>query len=152
LLEPTLWLCDYEPTQAMEMVQKVLVVDDDPIMHRVLKHYLERNGYQMLSASTGLQGIEMATRELPQLIVLDVRMPEMGGLAALRRLKENKSTQPIPVIVVTVHADRLTYMESEVSGASAFLAKPFRPSELLAHIQRLAPSGAREASEDKPQV
>ncbi len=121
------------------MAQTILVVDDDPIMHRVLKHYLERNGYQLLDANNGRQALELATRELPQLIVLDVRMPEMGGLAALRQLKETDSTKHIPVIVVTVSVDRMTHMESEFSGASAFLAKPFRPAELLAEIKRLAP-------------
>lgn len=122
------------------MAQQILVVDDDPIMHRVLKQYLERNGYQMVSASNGRQAIELATRELPQLIVLDVRMPEMGGLAALRQLKETESTKSIPVIVVTVHADRVTHMESQLSGADSFLSKPFRPSELLAEIRRLVPA------------
>ena len=122
------------------MSQKVLVVDDDPIMHRVLKHYLERNGYQMLSASNGRQAIESATQELPQLIVLDVRMPDMSGLAALRQLKDIEATQAIPVIVVTVSADRLTHMESQVSGAAGFLTKPFRPAELLAEIKRLVPA------------
>lgn len=121
------------------MAQKVLVVDDDPIMHRVLKHYLERNGYEMVSATNGLQAIELAVRELPSLIVLDVRMPEMSGLAALRRLKESPSTKAIPVIVVTVHDDRLTRMESQVSGAAAFLTKPFRPAELLAEIKKQLP-------------
>jgi CheY-like chemotaxis protein len=122
------------------MSQKVLVVDDDPIMHRVLKHYLERNGYQMLSANNGREAIEVTVRELPHLVVLDVRMPEMGGLAALRELKETESTKAIPVIVVTVNADRMTYMESKVSGAAAFMCKPFRPSELLDEIKRLAPA------------
>lgn len=121
------------------MAQKILVVDDDPVMHRVLKQYLERNGYEMLEASNGRQAIDQARHELPQLILLDVRMPEMGGLAALRELKETESTKGIPVIVVTVSADRSTVMESEVSGAAAFLTKPFRPSELLAEIQRLMP-------------
>jgi CheY-like chemotaxis protein len=124
------------------MAQKILVVDDDPIMHRVLKPYLERNGYEMLEAGNGRQAIARAKRELPQLIILDVRMPEMGGLAALRELKETESTKGIPVIVVTVNADRSTVLESEVSGAAAFLTKPFRPSELLAEIQRLVPTTA----------
>lgn len=122
------------------MTQKVLVVDDDPIMHRVLRQYLERNGYQMIDADNGRAAIETAIRELPQVILLDVRMPEMSGLAALRELKENEITKDIPVIVVTVNADRLTLMESQVSGASAFLAKPFRPSELMGEIKRLVPS------------
>ena len=121
------------------MAQKVLVVDDDPIMHRVLKHYLERNGYQMLSASSGHQAIQLATHELPHVIVLDVRMPEMNGLVALRHLKDIASTKAIPVIVVTVNANRLTQMESQVSGAAGFLAKPFRPADLLSEIKRLVP-------------
>ena len=121
------------------MAKKILVVDDDPIMHRVLQQHLERNGYQMINACNGRQAIEMAASELPQLIVLDVRMPEMGGLEALRQLRETESTKAIPVIVVTVNADRLTLMESQISGASAFIAKPFRPSELLAEIRRLMP-------------
>src|SRR5690349_19301889 len=98
------------------MARKVLVVDDDPVMHRVLKHYLERNRYEILDASNGQQAIELAQSELPNLIILDVRMPEMGGLTALRHLKEIESTKAIPVVVITVHADRATHMESEVSG------------------------------------
>jgi CheY-like chemotaxis protein len=133
------------------MAQKVLVVDDDPIMHRVLKHYLERNGYQMINANNGRQALELASRELPQLIVLDVRMPEMGGLAALRQLKETESTKAIPVIIVTVNADRMTQMESEVSGAAAFIAKPFRPAELLAEIKRLIATDAAGEAEDTKQ-
>ncbi|HLH54345.1 MAG TPA: response regulator [Verrucomicrobiae bacterium] len=121
------------------MAQKVLVVDDDPIMHRVLKHYLERNGYEMLGAKTGREGVDIAKQELPRVIVLDVRMPEMSGLAALRELKESESTRTIPVIIVTVSADRTTQLESKVSGADAFLLKPFRPGELLEQIKNLAP-------------
>jgi CheY-like chemotaxis protein len=119
------------------MSLKVLVVDDDPIMHRVLRLYLERNGHHMISATSAPQALALAAGELPHVIVLDVRMPEMGGLAALRELKEMPATRAIPVIVVTVHADHATHLESEVSGAAAFLAKPFRPAELLAEITRL---------------
>jgi CheY-like chemotaxis protein len=123
------------------MTHKVLVVDDDPIMHHVLKHYLERNGYEMLSATNGHEALDLAHRELPHLIVLDVRMPDMSGLAALRQLKESEVTKAIPVIVVTVNADRTTHMESEISGAAAFLTKPFRPAELLGLLQKLIPPG-----------
>lgn len=120
--------------------RKILVVDDDPIMHRVLGRYLEQNGYEMLSASNGLEAVQKATLEAPQVIILDVRMPEMSGLEALRQLKEIERTKSIPVIVVTVNADRATLMESEVSGADGFLTKPFRPGELLAEIKRLTVS------------
>ena len=120
--------------------RKILVVDDDPIMHRVLGRYLEQNGYEMLSARNGLEAVQKATLEAPQVIILDVRMPEMSGLEALRQLKEIERTKSIPVIVVTVNADRATLMESEVSGADGFLTKPFRPGELLAEIKRLTVS------------
>ena len=121
------------------MPKRVLVVDDDPIMHRVLQHYMERNGYEMLNATNGREALELADRKRPQLIVLDVLMPEMNGLTALRQLKENERTRNIPVIIVTVSADRATYMESEVLGAAAFLLKPFRPAELLALLHKYAP-------------
>lgn len=71
--------------------------------------------------------------------MLDVRLPDMSGLTALRAIKETDATRSIPVIVVTVNADRATHLESEVSGAEAFLAKPFRPGELLERIKSLAP-------------
>ena len=124
------------------MAQKVLVVDDDPIIHRVLKQYLERNGYEMLSATNGREAIEVAGGQAPNLILLDVRMPEMSGLAALRRLKEGETTKAIPVIIVTVNADRTTHIESQISGAAAFLTKPFRPAELLELLRRLIPPQA----------
>jgi CheY-like chemotaxis protein len=122
------------------MARKVLVVDDDPIMHRVLKHYLEERGYETLTAGTGGQAIEVASNELPDLILLDVGMPDMSGLAALRQLKEQEATRLIPVIVITAHADRTTQLESKISGAAAFLTKPFRLAELLDVLQKILPS------------
>lgn len=119
------------------MARKVLVVDDDPVMHRVLKHYLERKGYEMLQATSAREALELAATQAPDVIVLDVRMPDMTGLEALRKLKEMPSAKTIPVIVVTVNADRTTQMESEVSGAAAFLVKPFRPAELLEVLERV---------------
>jgi CheY-like chemotaxis protein len=79
---------------------------------------------------------------------MDVLMPEMSGLTALRRLKEEKTTARIPVIVVTVNADRTTHLESEVSGAAAFLPKPFRPAELLGTLEHLiqAQKGSNSSS------
>jgi CheY-like chemotaxis protein len=154
-LESQPLLCEHRTQRRTGvMALKVLVVDDDPIMHRVLKLYLERNGYQMITANNGREGLVLAAREQPNFIVLDVRMPEMGGLAALRQLKEMESTKAIPVIVVTVHADRLTQMESQISGSAVFLAKPFRPGDLLAELQRLAPletEGKHKPSTGEPQ-
>jgi len=121
------------------MPHTILVVDDDPITQRVLQHYLTRTGHHILTATNGRQAIEVAERELPALIILDVMMPEMGGLTALRQLKEIEATKSIPVIIVTVQAAPLTQLEAEASGAALFITKPFSPTQLLAAVTGLLP-------------
>ena len=127
------------------MAQRILVVDDDPIMHRVLQHYLERNGYHLLNAKSGQQALELARQQMPCLILLDVGMPDMSGLAALRHLKQDNKTRSIPVIIITAHADRATQVQSEMSGASAFLTKPFRTADLLKTLQNILPPEQQQA-------
>jgi len=131
------------------MAYKVLVVDDDPFMHRVLEQYLGRAGYQVSNARNGREALESVARGLPHLIVLDVRMEEMDGLTALRQLKEAEATKSIPVIVTTVNADYLTRLESEVSGAALFLTKPFSPAQLLAEVKRLLPATEAQGASDQ---
>ena len=67
------------------MAPKVLLVDDDPLIHRLYRPHIERAGYQVLNASSGVEAIELATRELPQLIVMDIMMPELDGLSEIGR-------------------------------------------------------------------
>jgi len=121
------------------MAQKVLIVDDDPLIPLLLQHHLERAGYQMVSAQNGRQALEVAARELPRLIVIDIMMPEMDGLTAVRQLKKTEATKDIPVIVIATSAHRMVQQEAEVAGAAVFLMKPFSPARLLAEIQRLIP-------------
>src|SRR5947208_3284767 len=108
------------------MPQKVLLVDDDPLMHRLFQRHLERAGYEMISATSAVEALEITARELPQLIVMDVMMAEIDGLEALRRLNKNESTKAIPVIIVTANVSsyQAGQQESSVSGAAAFLTKP----------------------------
>ena len=123
------------------MPQKVLLVDDDPLMHMLFQRHLERAGYQMISAMDGQEGLEIAARELPQLIVMDLMMPEIDGVEAIRRLRKNDSTKAIPVIVITanVGAYEASQRESAVCGAEGFLTKPLSPARLLQEVQRLMP-------------
>ena len=126
----------------------MLIVDDDPITHRVLRHYLEDVGYKLITAKSGGEALAVATRELPQLIIMDVLMPEMNGLEALRKLKHLDATKDIPVIVLTSSRLRLTQLESTASGAAVFLTKPFKKSSLLAAVQSVVkPSAPRVASQ-----
>ena len=121
------------------MTNQILLVDDDQLMHRLFQHHLEKAGYQMLSATNGREALEIASRECPGLIVLDIMMPEVDGLAALRELKKADRTKAIPVIVITANSHHLTRKESESSGAALFLTKPFSPTQLLNEIRRLVP-------------
>ena len=118
------------------MKKKILVVDDEAFMHIFMGHHLTRAGYEIISARNGCEGLEKAN-ENPDLIVMDVMMAEMDGLAALRQLKQTGGTRDIPVIMITTSAQTLTRQESESSGASVFLTKPFSPTQLLAEIGRL---------------
>ena len=125
------------------MVPKVLMVDDDPLIHRLYRPHLERAGYQVHCAITGRQAVDLASRELPQVIVMDIMMPEMDGLSAIREIKNQEATKDIPVIVATANPQyHLCQRESQWAGATVFMTKPFGPAALLAAIQGLAPMPA----------
>ncbi len=121
------------------MSNKVLVVDDDQLMHRLFQHHLERAGYKVVTALNGREGIDAATREQPQVIVMDIMMPDIDGLAALKELKKFDATKAIPVIMITANSHHISRQESEDSGAALFLTKPFSPTQLLNEIRRLMP-------------
>jgi two-component system, OmpR family, alkaline phosphatase synthesis response regulator PhoP len=120
---------------------KILLVDDDSLMHRLYRQHIERAGYQMLSAYNGVEAVAVATRETPQLIIMDIMMPELDGLSAIREIKREVTNKAVPVIVVTANPQyHLSQKESEWAGASLFLTKPFGPASLVAAIQRLVPT------------
>jgi CheY-like chemotaxis protein len=121
------------------IMKQILVVDDDALMHRLYQHHIERAGYQMISARTGREALDIATRQPPQVIVMDILMPDMDGLEALRELKKSDTTKAIPVIVITANGHHLARKESENCGAAVFLTKPFSPMQLLTEIKRIAP-------------
>jgi CheY-like chemotaxis protein len=100
---------------------------------------LERAGYQMVSARTGREALDIAARQPPQLIVMDIMMPDMDGIEALRQLKREDATKAIPVIVITANGHHIARKEAEGCGASVFLTKPFSPTQLVTEIGRLVP-------------
>ena len=121
------------------MAHTVLVVDDDPLTQRVLQPYLERAGYRMISANNGRAAIKLARHELPQLILLDVMMPDMDGWAVLKQIQNTEATKAIPVIMLSGNTDLMAKEESVRSGATQLLVKPISPDQLLAVIRRLIP-------------
>lgn len=119
------------------MPRKVLIVDDEPHMLRVTELSLKKGGYGLVIGRNGREAIELATREKPDLIVMDVNMPELDGLAALQQLKASPDTASIPVIMLTVRGHALTRQQAEASGSAVFLTKPFSPTQLLGEVRRI---------------
>lgn len=118
-------------------MQTVLLVDDDPIVHWVLQQYLGRAGYEVRTANDGREALDLVQRQRPDLIILDVRMSDVGGLETLKALKQDEATKAIPVMMMTVNADQFTKMEAELYGAAVFMTKPFSPTVLLSEVRRL---------------
>ena len=124
------------------MPPKVLFVDDEALMHMLYKGHIEKAGYQLLSASSAEEGLVIAKTERPAVVIMDVILTGMTGLAALRELKLDDATKTIPVIVITAAISQqhhATRQEAIASGAASFLTKPIGPAQLVTEIQRLAP-------------
>lgn len=117
--------------------KKILIADDELYMLRLLELTLKKGGFEVISCRDGQEALALAVSTLPQLIVLDVMMPGLDGLGALRQLKENPATRAIPVIVLSAKGHALTRVEAEVAGAALFLAKPFSPNQLLGDVQKI---------------
>jgi len=119
------------------MTPKILVVDDEPYMHVLLRHHLQRSGFATLKATNGREAIAVATHEQPSAVVMDVMMEEMDGLAALKELKSSERTKGIPVIMITANAHQITRDMAEASGAALFMTKPFSPTKLMQELKKL---------------
>src|SRR5262249_17757045 len=117
----------------------LLVADDEPDMLRYLKSQLSTH-YRVVEAVDGQQAIEKASQFLPDIILLDMMMPEKDGLQACREIRQRTSTQSIPVILLTARADEETKMAALGAGASDFLTKPFSTTELHVRIKNLVES------------
>jgi two-component system alkaline phosphatase synthesis response regulator PhoP len=118
-----------------EAVEKVLVVDDEEPIRGVLREYLGDAGYQVVEAANGAEALVLAEQERPDLIILDIRMPELDGVATCTRLKGSKKTHSIPIIIATAYGDTLA--EALEAGADDFVNKPFQLEEIELRVRSL---------------
>lgn len=114
----------------------ILVVDDEPYMIRLLQHHIQRAGYRMVKATNGREALERIREDQPSLVLMDVMMPELNGLEVLAELRKREETKLLPVIIMTANAQRFTREEAEAAGVSAFLTKPFSPTQLMTEVRR----------------
>lgn len=115
------------------MGRSVLLVDDEVDIIISLKIALDAAGYEVVSTTDGPEAVKLATEKAPDVVVLDVGMPQMDGFEVLRQLKANPATSSIPVIMLTANNSLSSMEKSWELGGDLYLTKPFRPAE-LAHL------------------
>lgn len=116
---------------------KVLIVDDEARNCRLLDTILQATGYQTLLATSGVQALTLAANEAPDVIVLDLMMPEMDGFQVMQHLKESQQTRWIPVIIATALDDLAIHQRVIAAGAADFISKPINRWELDLRLHRL---------------
>ena len=119
------------------MPKKILAVDDEKHIVRLVQVNLERAGYEVVTAFDGKEALDKVRDENPDLVVLDVMMPYMDGFEVLQTLRRNPETRDIPVIMLTAKAQDQDVFKGWQSGVDCYLTKPFNPMELLSFVKRI---------------
>jgi two-component system, cell cycle response regulator DivK len=118
------------------MTKRILVVEDQPDNRTILRDLLSAAGYHVLEAADGVAGVRMALAERPDLILMDIQMPEIDGYEATRRLKAEPGMSATPIIAVTSFALSGDEAKSRAAGCDGYVAKPFSPRQLLSEVRR----------------
>ncbi|UCF78512.1 MAG: response regulator [Candidatus Eiseniibacteriota bacterium] len=125
------------PQEKTERKKRILVADDDPRVVELLQITLTSSGYEVLCAADGAEALELATKQKPDLVILDVKMPKSDGFEVCESLKKGEDKPCPPVILISGQADASSRLQGLLRGADDFLIKPFSPRELLAKIERI---------------
>ena len=120
-------------------VRTILYVEDNELNRKIVRDMLRRTSYRLLEATDGETGIAIARTECPDLILMDIQLPKISGLEAMRVLRQAGETAHTPIIAITSFALSGDDQKAKDAGASAYLAKPYSPRELLDMIRELVP-------------
>lgn len=132
------------------MSKRILVVEDQEDNRRILHDLLTSAGYELVEAVTGAEGVRLASAQRPDLILMDVQLPEMDGHEATRRIKSDPDLCAIPIVVVTSYALSGDEAKALAAGADGYVTKPFSPRQLLAKVQRLLEERANDETRPDP--
>lgn len=113
----------------------ILVVDDEPEIVQIVRDYLERNGFRVLIAYDGRNAIRLARQERPDLLILDLMMPEVDGLDVVRMLRTDSMTNSLPIILLTARVEETDRLIGLELGADDYITKPFSPREVVARVR-----------------
>lgn len=116
---------------------KILIAEDERDIRELVTFTLNFAGYEVVAASNGEEAVQLAEQEMPDLVILDVRMPRMTGYEACALLKKNPKTAHIPVVFLSAKGQEAEIQTGLQAGADEYLLKPFAPDQLIAHVQRM---------------
>jgi two-component system phosphate regulon response regulator PhoB len=119
------------------MPQTILVVDDERDILDLVRHHLVQAGYRVITASDGRQAIDMARRDRPPLVVLDLMLPVLPGAEVARSLKQDEKTRDIPIVMLTARGEEVDRIVGLELGADDYVVKPFSPRELVLRVQAI---------------
>ncbi len=130
---------------------RILVAEDNAVNRELLRELLEARGYTVLEARNGQEAIQMIEETKPALLLLDIGMPVLDGFGVIRRIRENPSLAPLPVVAVTAYAMRGDREKILASGFDGYLSKPLNPSSLTEELDRLLTKSAQSNQQDQGQ-
>ena len=119
------------------MAKKILIVDDEPNLVKLLESRLKANGYDVICAYDGQQGLDKVRKEKPDLVILDLMLPQLHGYEVCRILRSDPEHKDIPIVMLTASGKAQDIQEGLEVGANAYIAKPFQPNVLLGIITGL---------------
>ncbi|TKB71560.1 MAG: response regulator transcription factor [Nitrospira sp.] len=131
--------------------KKILIVEDEHDILQLVKLYLEKEGFRTLSATTGAEALRQVRHEKPDLVVLDLMLPEISGLEVCKRLRSAPETAMLPIIMLTAKAEESDTIIGLELGADDYVTKPFSPKTLVARIKALFRRFERKADDGQAQ-
>jgi DNA-binding response OmpR family regulator len=129
------------------MPKKIVLIEDDQDINRLVTHYLTKEGYVIKSSQDGIRGLQLIKQERPDLVILDLMLPEMDGLEVCKRLRADTKTSVLPIIVLTAKGEESDKIVGLELGADDYVTKPFSPKELVARVKALFRRSERHVEE-----
>ena len=125
---------------------KILIVEDEENIRQLVRYNLEKEGFQVVEAPDGLQGLKMVKLEKPDLVLLDLMIPAIDGLEVCRTLKGNPNTAALPIIMLTARSEEIDKVIGLELGADDYMTKPFSPRELVARVKAVLRRTQKDAT------
>ena len=144
----------------LKNTKQLLLIDDDPNLILLVKDYLEFRGYEVITAENGREALEVLEKQLPDMMICDIMMPEMDGYAFVEQIRQDPRTSWIPVLFLSAKGQSQDRIKGLSKGADVYMVKPFEPEELVAQVESsikqanrfINNSGGKSGKESSPKI